>query len=149
MANKFRQLQLQTLDEHLASVCVPDRPAGGWIEAIRKSLGMSVHYLATRLGVAQQSVSRLQANEMHDSITLKSLRKVAEAMDCQLVYAIVPRHGSLQDIIQKQAHKKATEIATAVDHSMMLEGQAVGDLDEKIREITKELMQNINSKLWD
>jgi predicted DNA-binding mobile mystery protein A len=149
MKSKFKRMQLETLNQHLASIQIPERPLGGWIKAIRKALGMKARHLADRLGVKEQSVLRFEANEVDDSITLKSLRRVAEVMECQLVYALVPQPGSLQKIIQEQAYKKATELVTAVDHTMMLEGQATGEVQSKIREIAEELATQPNSKLWD
>lgn len=137
------------LDAHLAEVVVCERPTSGWIEAIRKALGMSMRELGGRIGLKQQSVARLAANEMHDSITLKSLRKVAEGMGCKLVYAIVPSHGHLKDIVHTQALKKAKEIVEPVYHSMMLEAQEVGNMQGKIKEIASDLAKNPNPKLWE
>jgi predicted DNA-binding mobile mystery protein A len=146
--SKFKQMQLQTLDKHLAQISVPEAPSDGWIRANRSSIGMSIQQLASRIGIAKQSVARLEKNESDDSITLKSLRKAAEALDCRLVYALVPNDGSLEGIVKKQAFKKAYEIVHTVDHSMKLEGQGVGNLKEKIKEIAEELARTPNSKLW-
>jgi predicted DNA-binding mobile mystery protein A len=149
MTNKFKQIQLHTLDKHLAEISICGRPSDGWIGSIRKSLGMSVRQLANRIGITQQSTSRLELNEIHDSITLKTLRKAAQAMDCKLVYALVPNKGSLYDIVKKQAIKKSREIVLPVDHTMMLEAQSVGNAEDKIRQVADELTNNLNSKLWD
>lgn len=143
------RLQIQTLDRHLAEVRVCSRPSGGWIAAVRKSLGMSMRQMAARIGITQQSAARLEANEVEDSITLKSLRKAAEALDCRLLYVLLPNQGSLQTTLSRQALKKAKEIVAAVDHSMQLEAQGVGNLHEKIKETAEELVRNPNSKLWD
>jgi predicted DNA-binding mobile mystery protein A len=149
MINKFKVLQLQTMDQHLAALRFSERPSDGWISAVRKSLGMNVSQLAKRLKITKQSAAKLETNEIEDAITLKSLRRVAEAMDCQLVYALVPHGGSLESLIQKQALKKAQEIVEPVDHSMMLEGQNIGNLQEEIKRTAKDLAKNPNSKLWD
>jgi predicted DNA-binding mobile mystery protein A len=149
MTGKLKQLQLQTLDRHLAEVRVCDRPSDGWIAAVRKSLGMSVRQMAERMGITQQSAARLETNEAEDSITLKSLRKAAEALNCRLVYALVPEEGSLQGILDKQAFVKAKDIVSAVDHTMQLEAQGVGNLQQKIKETAEELAKNPNTKLWD
>jgi predicted DNA-binding mobile mystery protein A len=110
---------------------------------------MSVRQMAMRIGITQQSAARLETNESDNSITLKSLRKAAEALDCRLVYALVPNEGSLEAAVKKQAHKKATEIVSAVDHTMGLEAQSVGNAKEKTLEIADDLAKNLNSKLWD
>lgn len=147
--SKFKQMQLQTLDKHLSQVSVPEVPSGGWIRAIRSGIGMSIQQLATRIGIAKQSVARLENNEADDSITLKSLRKAAEALDCQLVYALVPNKNGLQGMVEKQALLKAKEIVSAVDHTMQLEAQGVGNAQAKIKETAEELAKNPNTKLWD
>ncbi|MDF3047900.1 MAG: transcriptional regulator, family [Candidatus Midichloriaceae bacterium] len=149
MASKFKQIQLQMLDQHLTSIQMCDRPSDGWIGAIRKALGMSMRQLGKRIGVTQQSASRLEANEIDGSITLKSLRKVAEGLDCQLIYALVPLKGRLQNIVYAQALKKAKEIVEPVYHTMLLESQEVGGMQSKIREIADELSKDPSSKLWD
>ena len=146
---KFKQLQLNILQQHIENIKICDRPSNGWIRSIRKSLGMSVRQLAERIGVSQQSISKLEESELDDAITLRTLRRAAEALDCKLVYAIVPNQGKLEDIIKKQAHKKAKEIVEPVNHSMLLENQMVGDVKEKIVEIAKELANDLNSKLWN
>ena len=111
---------------------------------------MSTRQLAQRVGIAQQSLSRLEASEISDSITLKSLRKVADKTGCKLVYALVPRDGSLLDIVREQALKKAEEMLPHVYHSMMLENQSVID-DEKdrLKLLADEIMRDLNSSLWD
>jgi predicted DNA-binding mobile mystery protein A len=149
MTDKLKHLQVQRLDRHIVQIRVCDRPNDGWIAAVRKSLGMSVRQLAERIGTTQQSTARLETNEADHSITLKSLRKVAEALDCRVVYALIPNEGSLEAIIRKQAVKKASEIVKDVDHTMQLEAQGVGNVQEKIKEIAEDLAKNPNSKLWD
>ncbi len=149
MINKFKYMQLQTLDDHLSKVSVCDRPSGGWIRAVRTSLGMSVRQMAERMGITQQSAARLEKNEINDAITLKSLRKAAEALDCRLVYALVPNEGSLRDIVRRRALRKARDIVAPVDHSMMLEAQGVGDMQERTAQIADELARNPDIRLWD
>ena len=149
MTDKFKYMQLRTLDDHLSRVNVCDRPSGGWIRAVRTSLGMSVRQMAELMGITQQSAARLEKNEADDVIKLKSLRKAAEALDCRLVYAFVPKEGGLRDIVRKQALGKASNIVDPVDHSMMLEAQDVGDRREKILQVADELARNPNPRLWD
>lgn len=105
--------------------------------------------MAERIGITQQSAARLEKNEADDAITLKSLRKAAEALDCRLVYALVPNEGGLRDVVRRQALKKAAEIVGPVDHSMMLEAQDVGDKQEKVSQVADELARNPDTKLWD
>ena len=110
---------------------------------------MSGRQLAERMGVSQQALSQLESKEIDDAVTIKLLRRAGEAMNCKVVYALVPEKGGLQDIIEAQALKKAKELVEAVDHSMKLEAQGVSDVDEKTRQVADELVSNLNSSLWD
>lgn len=147
--SKFEQLQLHILDKHLQNIRFCDKPNKGWIKAIRTAIGMTARQLSERLGISQQSTTQLEDNEALETITIKSLRKVAAALDCKLVYAIVPNQGSLENLIKQQAYKKAMELIMPVDHSMRLELQGVDNIEEKILELAEDLAKNINSSLWD
>jgi predicted DNA-binding mobile mystery protein A len=67
-----------------------ERPEGGWIRAVREALDITNTQLAARLGMQPQSVADIQSAELGESIKIQTLRKLAEALGCKLVYAIVP-----------------------------------------------------------
>jgi len=102
------------------------RPRGGWIRAVRTGLGMSQEALAERLGIAAPSVAKLEKNEVRDAISIGKLADVARAMDCQLVYALVP-NTNLEDTVQQQAKRAASATLGYVAATMELEDQAVDD----------------------
>src|SRR5450631_3038229 len=77
-------------------------PVRGWIKAIREALGMSTAQLAKRLGIKQPSLVALEQSEAKGTIELATLRRVAEALDCTLVYALVP-HQPLDAIVRDRA----------------------------------------------
>lgn len=112
------------------------RPNRGWIRAVRDALGISAAQLGERLGIAQQTVTRLERSEVNDTIQLSSLRKVAAAMDCELVYGFVPK-GSFQEIVERRAREIAREALARVGHSMALEDQAVEESEAKINAYVK------------
>src|SRR5208282_6816206 len=97
-------------------------PVRGWIKAIREALGMSSAQLAKRLKIKQPTVAAMEQSEMKGTIQLATLRRVAEAMNCTLVYALVP-NDSLETIVREQARKAARRQLQAVEHSMLLEDQ--------------------------
>ncbi|MCY4621989.1 MAG: mobile mystery protein A [bacterium] len=101
-------------------------PHRGWIRAIRDALGMSGPELATRLGVRQQTIHDLELSEQRRTIQLATLARAADAMDCDLVYAFIPR-TSLEEIVRSRALRKATEHLGPIAHHSRLEDQAVGD----------------------
>ena len=100
------------------------RPAGGWIRAVREALGMSADQLARRLGTTRQAVSSLESAELHGGIKLTSLRRAAEAMNCELVYAFVP-NTTLDDAVREQARRVVSAELARVDQTMLLEAQRV------------------------
>ncbi len=105
------------------------RPHRGWIRAIRDALGMSSTELAARIGVSQQSVSQMEHSEVQDTITLETLRRAANALDCDLVYVLEPR-TSLDEAVREQAHKKAARHLAPLAHHSRLEDQALSNDDE-------------------
>lgn len=108
------------------------RPPRGWIRAIRDALGMTAAQLGVRLGVSQPSVQKLERSEQEDTIQLSSLRRVAEALDCELVYVFVPR-TPLEQTFDTAARAFARRELGAINHSMALEDQSVVDVDHDDR----------------
>jgi predicted DNA-binding mobile mystery protein A len=135
MRDEFKNLRLKQLDRSLtpfqAAREVP-RPSKGWIRTIRQALGVSSGELARRLGTSRQLPLQLEKGEAEDRITLKSLRAAANALDCDLVYALVPRAASMQELMEKHALAEARKHVLGVEHSMALENQAAGRIDEAV-----------------
>ena len=100
------------------------RPNKGWIRAIRDALGMSGAELAARMGVSQQVVSEFERSEQRTTARLNTLARAAAAMDCELVYALVPR-TTLEDSVRTQARCKAAHHLAHVAHHGRLESQEV------------------------
>jgi predicted DNA-binding mobile mystery protein A len=149
MRNEFKNLRLNQLDRNLepyqAARKVP-RPSKGWVRAIRQALGISSGELARRLGTSRQLPLQLEKSEAEDRITLKSLRAAANALDCDLVYALVPRAGSMQELIENRARAEAKDRVLGVEHSMALENQAVGRIDEAVEAETRRLVRKRTSR---
>jgi predicted DNA-binding mobile mystery protein A len=101
-------------------------PKDGWVRAIREALGMSAADLAARIGTAETAVLSLERNERSDRVRLDTLRRAATALDCDFVYALVPRL-SLTETVENRALEVAASQLRAVDHSMRLESQGVSD----------------------
>ncbi len=148
MRNEFRQLRSNQLDRALAplrSVNVP-RPPKGWIRAIREALGLSSAQLAERMKANRSLIVQQEKAEADDRITLKSLRAFANALDCDLVYAFVPRAGDLEQLVEARARAAAKTNVLGVEHSMALENQASGNLEEAIEAETKRLTRKRKRK---
>lgn len=126
------------------------RPPRGWIKAIREALGMTTAQLAKRLGIAQPSAVGLEKSETAKAITLETLERAARALDCTLVYALIPRKP-LETIVQERAIDKARARLRTISHSMTLEDQRVGEEDEReqLERLVKKLLEGPGSALWD
>lgn len=135
------QLAAKTLRDHL--------PREGWVRSIRKSLGMSARAFSRRIGFKEpSSVRELESNERLGTITLATLRRAAEAIDADLVYAIVPRK-SLREALAVRAREVAQQRISPIAKSMALEEQALTDsqIERQIDELAHELERKPES-LW-
>lgn len=151
--NEFRELTRKQLDQKLAVLRrsnLREVPRGGWTKTIRKALGMSSEALGKRIGITQSAVSQLEAGEEAETISLASLRKLAQGLQCELVYALVPR-ASLDEIMREQAHRRAKSIVQSVSSSMELEDQGISDQDQnrQIETLAESLLTKPSTGFWD
>lgn len=130
----------------LHSVCQPPK---GWIRAIRDALGMTAKQLAGRLGVAQQAVARIERDELAGAVTIKTMRRIAEALDCVFVCGFVPR-VSLENTVRNQAKLVAARRLQQASHTMALEDQSLSNADNQkiLSELVDELVATPPANLW-
>ncbi|AWI09633.1 putative DNA-binding mobile mystery protein A [Ereboglobus sp. PH5-10] len=133
MKTQLQEILLRGLDEEIEAKHdlrgKINAPAKGWLRAVREALGLSQRDIAARMRIRQQPYASMEKREADGTVSLSTLRRAADALDCELVYFLVPK---------EQAAKSFAELATrddaalkhlrATEHSMALEGQAVGDL---------------------
>lgn len=150
MKKELRQRARQRLDERLSSLNPPERfvpPPKGWVRAIRDALGMTGLQLATRMKVRPQTVEAMEKSEVSGSIQLSTLRRAAEALDCTLVYALVP-NSSLEGAVKARARKIAERELRLVAHTMKLEAQETGEAGKAER--IEEYIRSIKDRdLWN
>lgn len=145
----FRSLRATQLDRSLAPFQGAKdivRPSKGWIRAIRQAAGLSASELARELGVSRQLPLQLEKAEADDKITLASLKKMAHALDCELVYALVPRSGTVGQLQEQRARRQARANMIEAEHSMALEDQAVGNLDQAIDGETQRILRKTSAR---
>lgn len=149
-----RSLQLQQLNSKMLSFAALKQvamPPTGWIKAIRTCIGMSMQQLGNKLNVSKQGVMDIEKREKDGSITIKSLREIARAMDMQLVYGFVPNDGSLDALIEKRAKELATQIVLRTANTMKLEDQANSKkrIEAAIKERATAIQNEMPKILWD
>lgn len=132
---QYRDLRIKQLSSSLSafeSARAQPRPRHGWLRAIREACGLPLDPIARELKTNRQGVQKRENAEASDRITLRSLRRAAAAMDCELVYAIVPKTGTIQELADQRLRSEVTKHVLATEKSMALEDQATGNLADKI-----------------
>jgi predicted DNA-binding mobile mystery protein A len=146
-------LACKHLDEVLAlyrTAAGQPRPPRGWVRAIRDALGLSSRQLAARMGLKQPTIAALEKSEEMETVSLKTLRQAAEALNCQLVYALVPK-ATLEETVLARAYELADEQLARVHHTMRLENQALRarDLADERARIAQSFLEGRASRLWE
>lgn len=150
MGNRRRELARRRLDERLAqfSTIPQATPARGWIRAIRDALGMTGAQLAARMHSTRQVIAKIENSEAKGTIQISTLRKMAEALDCTLVYALVPRRP-LEDSVTDRKRALAVRELTRIDRTMALENQTVGR-EAREERIADYISQHVrDSDIWN
>lgn len=83
---------------------------------------MSTTQLAKRARISQPSIVAMEQSEAKGTIVLATLKRIAEALDCQLVYALVP-NSTLEQVVRTRARIFARRRHDPIEHSMVLEDQ--------------------------
>ncbi len=149
-----KSLQLQQLNSKMRGFATLKQiamPPTGWVKAIRLAIGMSMQQLGNKLNISKQGVMDIEKREKEGSITIKSLREVAHALDMQLVYGFIPNDGSLDALIEKRAIALASQIVMRTSTTMKLEDQ--GNSKKRIEKAIKEraaiIQKEMPKILWD
>jgi predicted DNA-binding mobile mystery protein A len=126
-------------------------PSEGWVRTIRTVLKMSLRQLGMRLGISAQSVKEIEQREVDGSLTLKSLREVANALEMKVVYVVIPKDESIEKLIERKANEIAREIVLRTSNTMMLEEQEVSNhrIEKAIKEKAEEIKNKMPKYLWD
>jgi predicted DNA-binding mobile mystery protein A len=98
-----------------------EKPARGWLRAVREAIGLSQSDVAKKLAVRRQSLAQFEAAEEAESISVASLRKSAAALGCELVYFLVPSgEPSASFKVLAGRHDPQSAHLRATEHSMSL-----------------------------
>lgn len=121
----------------------------GWLKTVRQALGMSGPQLAKRLGVTKGRISQAEAAELEGGVTLKTMKSMAEAMNCRFVYAVIPEED-IEQVLKERAIKKAKARVKAASTHMALEAQSLDQqtLNSEIERIASEIVREKPSDLW-
>jgi predicted DNA-binding mobile mystery protein A len=95
-------------------------------------------------------VARIEKEELSGSVTIKTMRRIAERLDCVFVYGFVPR-TSLEETISRQAKKVAARRIAQASQTMSLENQALSrrESEQALSDLVDELIRTFPSDLWN
>lgn len=152
MPNEFNNLRLEQLQTAMVAykgLVAKRTPSRGWLKEIREALGRTERQQAARLGISGATLHKSEQSEAEERITLGQLRKLADALDCELVYALVPRKP-LTEVVQDRAKQLAQQEVRSVAHTMSLEDQRPTDarIQKQVARRTEELLRGKWSDLW-
>jgi len=153
MDKRFKNMALDQVEVALdpwSGVNENPPPGRGWVQAIRSALGMTLAQLARRVGVAVPTLAKIERGEQAGTVSLNTLKRVAQALDCDLVYALIPRKP-LRQKLRDRAEEIARRRLARVSHSMSLEAQQVSGKarDRQLELLTREILEKQPRDLWD
>lgn len=152
MSSKLLQFQhVSTKMRGFSTLLKVSPPPFGWIKFLREALGISLMQLGKKMSMTQQGISAIERREKDGTVTLNSLKEIANAMDMQFVYAIIPKDGTLDSLVERKARALATQIVLRTSNTMKLEEQGNSDarIEKAIKEKTEEFRREMPSILWD
>ncbi|MBX3486645.1 MAG: mobile mystery protein A [Candidatus Paracaedibacteraceae bacterium] len=122
-------------------------PNGGWLKTIRNALGMTLEQVATRANVTPQSIVKSETSEVQGTISLNTMHHIAESMECEVIYFILPR-ANLEKMVDIQVQKKAQAMMRVISHSMTLENQEPTPeaMMEQLEDLIEQLRHDIKTK---
>ena len=141
---KLIQDQLDQLFQTVSYIRNVKRPKEGWIRTIRMAIGMSAVQLAKRLNITRQSMAEIEKREADGSITLNTLRTVADVMEMEVNYVLIPKKGTLEKLINDRVNELAKEIVIRTSQSMKLEDQE--NEAERLKNAIKERAEQIKAE---
>jgi predicted DNA-binding mobile mystery protein A len=154
MKAEIKTLQREQIDRQLRPLRQVRlvRPFRGWVRAVREALGLNGRQMAERMKIARSQLSQIEDAEARGVVSIRTLRRAADALGCDLVYALVPRDGrTLESLVHERARKVAERRVDRVAVTMALEDQAVSR-DFRKREVDRiaaELVRTMSKDLWE
>lgn len=145
----LEQKQLDATLRQVSGVASLETPRSGWIKSIRQALGMTAAQLGKRLRTSAQSVLALEKREVAGTITLATLEKAAQALDCEVRVVFIPHRG-IEETVYQRAMDRARDERNAIVHTMGLEAQSAGVREVlDLEKIAESWRTKRRTRLWD
>ena len=140
----MNNLRLSQIERRLKSIraSVNDtRVKPGWIHFMRQGLGMTLGNLAKRARLSISTIAQAERREAEGKVTLNTLKQIAHAMECEFIYAFVPK-AEIQVLLKEKAIEKAKKILSTANTHMQLEDQQVEQsFAERVERLADQLLK--------
>ena len=141
MKNRLDLTRLAELDRQFCEFARLQRsatPRCGWTKTIRLALGMSSQALATRLGMTAQGVRKLEQGEANGTISLNTLARLAQGLDCEVHYMLVPRISLIEQVLRRTHAVTGTGVPELSKITELIrEPEALNSLSRLLSQVNK------------
>lgn len=149
-----KKLLIEQLDRKLKPFQGTEKviiPSQGWVYTIRTTLNMTLEQLGNKLNMTKQGAKNIEKRESSEAISIKSLKEIGNALDMKFVYGFVPKHGTIENLINYKATELAKKIVLRTSNNMKLENQGNSDeqIDRAIKELASEIKREMRKSLWE
>jgi transcriptional regulator with XRE-family HTH domain len=101
-----RRVLLKKMDKEMRHYRLAARaknPTNELLRTVRKVLRVPMKEMAEKMGIVESALFQMEDREGTGSITLRSLDRMAGAMDCKVVYGVVPLNGkTLEELAEER-----------------------------------------------
>ncbi len=110
------------------------QPVGGWLRTMRQTFSLTQATVAEKAGISQQAYAQFETGETSSTISLGRLRHAAAAMNCELVYFLIPRQVQAKSVAKRATglEPNAVRSQSVVNFGALLD-QAMGELPVELR----------------
>jgi hypothetical protein len=78
-------------------------PTRGILRALRKALYIQTPEIATKIDRSTSTVFAMEVRELNGRLTLREMANYADAMDCKVVYGVVPKgQRTLEELYEER-----------------------------------------------
>lgn len=125
-------------------------PGRGWVYTIRTALNMTLQQLGHKLNITIQGVQDIEKRELSGSISIKSMKEVAKALDLQFVYGFVSNHNSIEKFIEFKARELAEKMVLKNSNASDENKEPNEDeIQHEIEGFVRKIKSEIPKSLWD
>jgi DNA-binding XRE family transcriptional regulator len=101
-----RKLARRKLDVEMKGFRLADKEKNqtvGVLRALRKALNIHTQEIGEKINRSKSTIFAMETRELKGTLTLREMDDYAEAMDCKVVYSVVPKGGrTLEELYEER-----------------------------------------------